>query len=100
MQPEKPRFDPTVAEQNAKIDAEKKKQQRAEAERTVNPKEKKVRVRIETSIAGAADPLYDLPEHSYKQGVIISVHPNLAEAWTASGIASYEEVAPATPKKP
>jgi hypothetical protein len=48
---------------------------------------KKVEVKMLTSIAGLANPMYDLPDHCYAFGDIVEVHPNLAEAWIQSGIA-------------
>lgn len=91
MQTETPRFNPTVAEQNAKADAERKRQHRVHAELNTNPKEKKVPLRISVNIAGNPEPLYDLPEHNYKPGQRITVHPALAESWINAGIAEAPE---------
>jgi hypothetical protein len=47
----------------------------------------KVRVRILTSIAGLALPHYNIPgDFGYQPGQIVSMHPELAEAWIDSGI--------------
>jgi hypothetical protein len=47
----------------------------------------KIKVKMLTSIAGLANPLYDLPEHGYQQDDIVELHPTLANAWIEAGIA-------------
>ena len=48
---------------------------------------KKVKVEILRSVAGNANPQYDLPDHGYGPGDIVELHPELASKWIASGIA-------------
>jgi hypothetical protein len=50
----------------------------------------KMKVKMLTSIAGNANPRYDLPEHSFAPQQVVDLHPQLAAAWIHSGIA--EEV--------
>jgi hypothetical protein len=47
----------------------------------------KIKVKMLTSIAGLANPAYDLPEHGYQQDDIVELHPVLANAWIEAGIA-------------
>jgi hypothetical protein len=47
----------------------------------------KIKVKMLTGIAGLPNPDYDLPEHSYAPEEIVMVHPTLATAWIAGGIA-------------
>jgi hypothetical protein len=47
----------------------------------------KIKVKMLTSIAGLANPDYDLPEHGYQQEEIVELHPVLANAWIEAGIA-------------
>jgi hypothetical protein len=46
-----------------------------------------VKVKMRTSIAGLANPEFDLPEHGYEQDQIVELHPTLAAAWIESGLA-------------
>lgn len=46
-----------------------------------------MRVLIQVSIAGNADPRYNLEEFSFQPGQIADVDPDLAQAWIASGVA-------------
>ncbi len=38
-------------------------------------------------ISGLPNPVYDLPEHSYAPEEVVMIHPKLADAWIAGGIA-------------
>lgn len=49
-----------------------------------------MKVRMLVSIAGLAEPLYDLPEFSFAPGDEVRLHPDLAKAWIDCGHA--EEV--------
>jgi hypothetical protein len=42
---------------------------------------------MKISIAGHRDPLYSLPEHSFKPGDEVALNPDLAAAWIANGFA-------------
>jgi len=42
---------------------------------------------MKTSIAGHAEPMYGLPDFSFRIGEIVDLDQKLAEAWIASGIA-------------
>jgi hypothetical protein len=57
------------------------------------------KIRFLSSIAGNEDPRYDLRTFGFQTGDLAELHPDLAAAWIASGIA--EDAAPATaaPKK-
>lgn len=57
----------------------------------------KVKVKMLTGIAGLANPAYDLPEHSYAPEQIVMLHPKLAEAWVAGGIAQGVREKPSAP---
>jgi len=59
----------------------------------------KVKVKMLTGISGLANPAYDLPEHSYAPEEVVWLHPKLADAWIAGGIAQAvrEKVVPSTP---
>ena len=47
----------------------------------------KVRVRVLTSVAGMPMPHYGIPgQFGYQPGQVVSLHPQLAEAWINSGI--------------
>ena len=46
-----------------------------------------MKVTILQSIAGHADPRYDLSEHSFRPNEIADLHNDLARAWCASGVA-------------
>lgn len=52
----------------------------------------KIKVKMLTSIAGLANPDYDLPEHGFQAGDIAELHPKLAEAWVEAGIAALVHV--------
>lgn len=59
---------------------------------------KKRKIRFLTGIAGNADARYELPIFGFEAGDVTELHPDLAAAWIAAGIA--EEIDPATaPKK-
>ena len=47
----------------------------------------KTKVKMLTGISGLPNPAYDLPEHSYAPGEVVSIHPKLASAWIQGGIA-------------
>jgi hypothetical protein len=47
-----------------------------------------MKVTILQSIAGNAEPLYDLPEFSFRPGETVELNDALAKAWIASGIAA------------
>ena len=61
---------------------------------------KKIKVKMLTSIAGLANPDYDLPEHGYTVGDIVELHPQLAEAWIQSGTAEAVKEKPAVSTQP
>jgi hypothetical protein len=46
---------------------------------------KKTKVKMVVSIAGLAEPIYDLEEFSFKPGEEIEIHPELARHWIAAG---------------
>jgi hypothetical protein len=46
---------------------------------------KKIKVRMVVSIAGNAEPLYDLEAFSFQPEQIVELHAGLARAWIASG---------------
>ena len=46
-----------------------------------------MKVKILTSIAGHADPRYDLRDFSFRPGEEADVHDELAAAWIESGVA-------------
>jgi hypothetical protein len=46
---------------------------------------KKTKVKMVVSIAGLAEPIYDLEEFSSKPGEEIEIHPELARHWIAAG---------------
>lgn len=49
---------------------------------------KKTKIKMLTSIAGNADPRYDLThDFSFEVGKVYDVHAALAQAWIAGGIA-------------
>lgn len=45
-------------------------------------------VKIQTSIAGHADPRYELDDFSFRPGEEVEVHDDLAAAWIESGVAA------------
>jgi len=47
----------------------------------------KMRIRLKTSIAGHAEPLYGLSDFMFKPGEVVELDARLAEAWCASGVA-------------
>ena len=51
----------------------------------------KIKVKMLTSIAGNANPVYDLPDHGYQFGQVVELHPDLAALWIASGKAEAVE---------
>lgn len=57
---------------------------------------KKIKVKMLTSISGNADGNYELESFSYGPGEIAEIHPKLAEAWIAGGIAERFDVDAAT----
>lgn len=56
-----------------------------------------MRVQIIQSIAGHADPRYNLPDFGFRPGEVTEIHDTLAGHWIASGVA---EAAPAAAKTP
>jgi len=46
-----------------------------------------MKIQIIQSIAGHADPRYDLADFSFAPGSVIEINDFLAEAWVASGVA-------------
>ena len=60
---------------------------------------KKTKVKMLTGIAGNANPVYDLPEHSYQPEQIVELHSDLAGYWIAGGIAEARE-SPAEGRRP
>lgn len=44
-----------------------------------------MKVRMTVSIAGNAEPRYELPEFSFAPGDEVELHPELAAAWIAAG---------------
>ena len=51
-----------------------------------------MKVTIVQSIAGHADPRYELEDFSFRPGETVDLNDELAEAWLASGIAAeYKE---------
>ncbi len=47
-----------------------------------------MQITMQTSIAGHADPRYGLPDFGFAPGQVVDVHPDLAAAWVAAGIAA------------
>jgi hypothetical protein len=47
-----------------------------------------MKVTILQSIAGNAEPLYGLPEFSFRPGETVELNDDLAKTWIASGIAA------------
>lgn len=46
-----------------------------------------MRILIQVSIAGNADPRYNLDEFGFQPGQVADIDPGLAQAWIASGVA-------------
>ena len=46
-----------------------------------------MKVIILQSIAGNAEPRYDLPEFAFRPGEMVDLNDDLAKAWISSGVA-------------
>lgn len=63
--------------------------------------EKKVRVRMKTSIAGHAMPQYELEDFAFNPLQVVELHPELAAAWLNAGHCEpMSKSAPETATKP
>jgi len=47
----------------------------------------KVKVEMLTSIAGNPEPRYGLDDFAFSPGQVVDLHPDLARAWIAGGLA-------------
>jgi hypothetical protein len=48
---------------------------------------RKIKVRILQSIAGHAEPMYDLPDFGFAPGQVVLIDERLAGNWISSGVA-------------